>query len=112
MDSILDTIKQSLGVELDYTGFDTQILLEINSAFSNLNQLGVGPTDTFVVTSSTEEWSDFLGIETSLEQVKSYILAKVRLSFDPPATSYLQQAIANQISELEWRLMVLEDPEA
>ena len=42
-DSILDTIKQLLGIQYDYTAFDTDIIVHINSAFMALNQLGVGP---------------------------------------------------------------------
>jgi len=110
MDSILDTIKQALGVENEYTGFDVNILLDINSALGNLNQLGVGPSEGFVVTDQKQTWVDFLGSSIKLEAVKSYILHKVRLSFDPPSNSFLIDAIQKQIDELGWRLMVQEDP--
>jgi hypothetical protein len=110
MDSILNTIKLALGVEADYNGFDTNILLDINSALSNLNQLGVGSTEGFVVIDENDSWTDFLGNSIQLESVKSYILDKVRLSFDPPSNSFLVEAIQKQIQELEWRLMVQVDP--
>lgn len=110
MDSILNTVKMALGVEADYTGFDTNILLDINSAISNLNQLGIGPVNGFVVKSDRENWKDLLGDSILLESSKSYILDKVRLSFDPPSNSYLVDAIEKQIRELEWRLMVQVDP--
>ncbi|NIW34588.1 hypothetical protein GWM83_03400, partial [Candidatus Bathyarchaeota archaeon] len=44
MDSILLSIKESLGVEKDYSGFDGEIIMSINSAIFSLGQLGVGPT--------------------------------------------------------------------
>lgn len=48
-DSILDTIKQLLGIQSDYTAFDTDIIVHINSVFMTLNQLGVGPTNCFSI---------------------------------------------------------------
>ncbi len=109
MDSILNTVKMALGVEADYNGFDTNILLDINSAISNLNQIGVGPPDGFIVKSASETWANFLEGSILLESAKSYILDKVRLSFDPPSNSFLVEAIQKQIQELEWRLMVQVD---
>jgi len=109
MDSILNTVKMALGVELNYTGFDIQILLDINSAIVNLNQLGVGPRSGFVVKGESESWTDLLGSSNLLEPAKSYIVHKVRLSFDPPTNSFLIDAIQQQIRELEWRLMVQND---
>lgn len=107
MDSILNTVKKALGVEEDYDGFDTNIILEINSALSNLQQLGVGPSDGFVVVDENETWTQLLGpYSITFEQAKIYILDKVRLGFDPPTNSFLVDAIQKQIQELEWRLMV------
>ena len=106
MDSILNTVKQALGVEMDYAGFDTNILLDINSAIWSLNQIGVGPTNGFVVKGESENWSDLIGDSIKLESVKTYIVDKVRLSFDPPTSSYLVEAIQKQIQELEWRLLI------
>jgi len=106
MDSILNTVKLALGVEADYNGFDTNILLDINSAIFNLNQLGVGPIEGFIVKGEGENWEDLLGDSIDLELSKSYILNRVRLSFDPPSNSFLVDAIQKQIQEQEWRLMV------
>ena len=106
MDSILNTVKQALGVEMDYAGFDTNILLDINSAIWSLNQIGVGPTNGFVVKGESENWSELIGDSIKLESVKTYIVDKVRLSFDPPTSSYLVEAIQKQIQELEWRLLI------
>lgn len=106
MNSILNTVKTALGVEADYNGFDTNILLDINSAIFSLNQLGVSPVSGFIVKGEGETWEDLLGNTILFELVKSYIVLKVRLSFDPPNNSFLVDAIQKQIGEYEWRLLV------
>jgi hypothetical protein len=110
MDSILNTIKHTLDIEDDYTGFDIDIILGINTALSTLTQLGVGPVGGFSIEDSSQNWVDFLGDSKNLEAVKSYIGLKVRLMFDPPTSSFVVDAISRQITELEWRLQVQVDP--
>ena len=43
MESILISIKKLLGIMPDYTNFDDDIIIHINTAFAMFNQLGVGP---------------------------------------------------------------------
>lgn len=105
-DSILDTIKQLLGIQSDYTAFDTDIIVHINSAFMALNQLGVGPTECFSIDGSGENWAEFVNKSIDLEAVKTYIYLKVRTIFDPPSSSVVMEAMNKNISELEWRLNV------
>lgn len=107
MDSILTLTKKLLGIEEDYTHFDTDIIVHINSAFMSLNQLGVGPAEGFLIKDNTALWSDYLGVDSKkLEGVKTYIYSKVRLIFDPPATAAVLEAMERQIQELEWRLNI------
>lgn len=106
MDSILDTIKKMLGVDPLTTSFDTDIVVGINSAMMSLNQLAIGPAAGFSIQDATAVWTDFLEEKTDLEGVKAYIYLKVRLFFDPPATSFVIEAIKDQIKELEFRLNV------
>jgi hypothetical protein len=110
MDSILGTIKKSLGIEDAFDGFDNDIILGINTALMSLNQIGIGPTEGYSITDSTQTWTDFLGDSTNVEAVKSHIGLKVRLLFDPPTNSFLIEAIKNQITEIEWRLAVQTSP--
>lgn len=105
-DSILDTIKQLLDIQSDYTAFDTDIIVHINSAFMALNQLGVGPTECFSIDGSEENWAEFVDKSIDLEAVKTYIYLKVRTIFDPPSSSVVMEAMNKNISELEWRLNV------
>lgn len=102
--SILTTTKKAVGVDENYTAFDVDILMHINSAFSTLNQIGIGPEAGFAIEDATPTWNAFLGNDLRLNSVKSYVYLRVRVLFDPPTTSYLLTAIKEQIQELEWRL--------
>lgn len=105
-DSILNTIKKMLGIEPDYTAFDTDILVHINTALMILNQLGIGRSEGVVVDGPDTKWDAlFLG-RTDLAMVKSYIYHRVRLAFDPPQNSFVTAAIEKQITEFEWRVNV------
>lgn len=106
MDSILLSIKKLLGIDALCDHFDTDVIMHINSALSNLTQLGVGPPDGFMVTSNTETWDSLLMDSKKLEFVKTYVYLKVKLIFDPPSSSSVIDAIDRQIKELEWRIEV------
>lgn len=94
-----------LGIDDEDTNFDTDVIININSALMILNQLGVGPASSFYITDNSEIWSDFLGTRINdLNSVKTYVYLKVRLVFDPPTNSFLVTSIDNQLKELEWRL--------
>lgn len=110
MNSILYTIKKMIGFDPEYNQFDTDIIVYINSAFSILKQLGVGPKEGFSISDETAVWSDFT-TDVSLEMVKTYIYFKVKVSFDPPSSSFALDSIKNQISELEWRMNSVVDYE-
>ena len=105
-DSILDSIKKLLGIASDYTNFDTDTIIYINSAFMVLNQLGVGPEEGFKITGKDESWSSYITDNDNLEAVKSYIHLKVKVAFDPPLNSTVMEAHKQLISEYEWRLNV------
>jgi hypothetical protein len=107
--SILNSTKKVLGIAEDYTVFDEDIIMHINTAFSTLTQLGVGPPEGFMIEDATAEWDDFIPEDPDDRQynsVKSYVFLKVSMLFDPPQTSYLIAAKEKQIQELEWRLNV------
>jgi hypothetical protein len=103
-DSILISTKKILGIDADYTAFDPDIITHINTVFFNLNQLGLGPVDGFMIEDTDDTWDAFLGTDLNLNAVKTYVYLRVRLLFDPPTTSYHIAAIKEQIQELEWRL--------
>ena len=103
-ESILISTKKILGLGSDYTAFDLDIITFVNSAFSLLNQMGVGPTDGFSIEDDTEEWASLSVPANQLQLIKTYIYLRARLLFDPPSTSFLLEAAQNQIKEYEWRL--------
>lgn len=111
MDSILTSIKKMLGITEEYEHFDPEIIMHINTVFSVLTQLGVGPSGGFFITDKTEVWSDYVKSDSRLEMLKSYMYLKVRLLFDPPLSTASIEAINRQIDELEWRINVTVDPD-
>lgn len=103
---ILYDIKKLLGLFEDDQCYDLDIKILINSAFSTLYQLGVGPKNPFKIEGSEEGWEDFIGDATDIESVKEYIFLKTKIIFDPPQSSFVLEAMQKKIEELEWRLNV------
>jgi hypothetical protein len=105
--SILTSTKNVLGIAEDYTVFDLDIITHINTAFSTLTQLGVGPVNGFMIEDETPVWDDFIPMgDFQYNSVKTYVYLRVRMLFDPPQTSYLITAMEKQIEQLEWRLNI------
>ena len=86
-DSILTSIKKLLGIDAEYHHFDSDIIMHINSVFSILTQLGVGPASGFSISDDGEKWTDFTDEPNKFSLVKSYMHLKVKLLFDPPSSS-------------------------
>lgn len=108
--SILHSTKKILGIDEAYTVFDLDVITHINSAFATLQQIGVGPTNGFMIEDESLEWDAFLSDDPRLNAVKTYVYARVRILFDPPTTSFVLNSLSEQIKEMEWRLQVLTDP--
>lgn len=104
-ESILDSIKKLFGPYSDNTAFDQDLIIHINTVFMTLNQLGVGPAEGFRIKDNTTTWDEYILPEDDLEGVKTYIYLKVKLIFDPPAPSVINE-YNKAIDELEWRLNV------
>jgi hypothetical protein len=81
--SIFDTVKKQMGIDADYHILDSQIITQINIVLSDLNHLGVGPSEVFSITDSTTTWHDFIGDSDTLESVSSYLITQVEKSFTP-----------------------------
>ena len=109
MDSILTSIKKLLGIAEEYTQFDEDIIMHINTVFLNLTQLGVGPEEGFAIEDDVASWEDFINDNTQLQAVKTYVYLKVKLLFDPPLSSSVIESMNRMIAELEWRLNVAVD---
>ena len=108
-ESILTSIKQALGIAEAHVAFDAEIQMHINSAFSTLNQLGVGPVQGYSIADKTSTWDELVGDDNRLNAVKSYLYLRVKMLFDPPDIGFVITAFKQQIEELEWRLNVTVD---
>lgn len=106
MESILTSIKKLIGIDEEYTQFDTDIIIHINSVLMVLTQLGVGPSEGFMISDEYSTWEDFIGNKPYLNSVKTYVYLRVKLLFDPPPSSAAIEASKKIIDEFEWRLLV------
>ncbi len=109
--SILDSVKKTLGVTVDDTSFDVDLIMHINSIFFVIHQLGIGPVEGFSISDNTPTWETFLTGESNLEAVKSYMVMRVKALFDPASTSFTQEAFKRICDEFEWRLVVQKESE-
>ena len=102
-DSILNSVKDMIAGGAIHEHFDNELIMCINSVIATLRQIGIGPEEGLVIDGAST-WSDLIGDSQKLEPVKSYVAFKVRMMFDPPASSAISEAIKENIKELEWRL--------
>ena len=105
MESILKTVRAARVSGDDDTTFDDELIIHINTAFMFLTRIGVGPPEGFHIKDDLTTWSEFIPEDNvNYEGVKTYVLTKVELLFDPPASSTLLQAKKDLLAELEWSL--------
>lgn len=109
MDSILSSVKKAMGVTEEYTAFDADMIMHINTVLSILHQIGIGPDEGFQIDGYGQKWEDLFGNDPRLNFIKSYVYLKVRTLFDPPTGTVLEST-NRLISELEWRINVAIDP--
>lgn len=108
-DSILGTIKDMLLGDQTETSFDTELIADINAAFSELIHAGVGPQDGFEINGSTETWGQFTNSVTQLSLIKTYVYYKTKLMFSPPENSFTCEALSKRADEQYWRLFIMAD---
>ena len=102
--SILTDVKTMLGIYYEDNAFDAELIMHINGTFMTLHQLGIGPESGFYITGPDTEWSEFSDNAHLVDSVKMFVFMKVRMIFDPPASSVVADAINQRLSEIEWRL--------
>lgn len=109
--SILSSMKLMLGMEPDYTPFDTDIIININACLAKLTQIGVGPDEGFEITDATQTWEDFMGSDPRLNLTKTWMYTQLRLMFDPPQNSFVVESLKEQEMEYYVRLSYYVDPD-
>ena len=108
--SILLSIKKALGAAPDYTPFDVDIIMHINTQLANLYQLGMDAARGVVVNGPDQLWTDLSPAgDSRLQFVRTYIYAKVKMIFDPPTSTAQMQALKDAANEAEFRISVAVD---
>lgn len=110
-DSILNSVKKMLGIESDVTDFDTDLIININSAIFVLTQNGIGPSSGYFITDESDIYENFLGKDRKeiYNPVGMYLFVSTKIKFDPPSSSIVMEALKETKRELEWRLNTFEE---
>lgn len=102
--SVLNTIKHAIGFEPDYTIFDSDLRMHINSALMILDQLGAVKRAS--IQDSSDTWDDVLIPGIEIDSAQTYVFIRVKRLFDPPQTAALTSAYAEEIKMLETRIRI------
>lgn len=110
-DSILSSTKKLLGIPLDSFEFDPDICMFINSAIGTLTQLGIGPSNGYIVMNEDQTFFDFLGKNAELfPQVQTFLFYKTKIGWDNSTmSSSVLATMKEEIKEIEFRLQVTAD---
>lgn len=104
--SILESTKVFCKLPPEYDVFDDEIVMLINAELNTLNQAGIGVAG-FQIEDGTSKWIDFLEEDDPKQSLaKQFVWQRVKLKFDPPANSFVQQAILDSTNEMIWRANV------
>lgn len=104
--SILETVREVVGLTSDNSEFDNELIPHINSAISTINQNGAGKT--LMITNIDTKWKDLLDPKQNNDafaQVVLFISLQTKVLFDPPPPSSVELYNKN-IDELLWRVRV------
>lgn len=108
--SILQTIKKLIGISQSDDAFDTDIIIDINTAFDRLNTLGIGPEEGFRISDETTTWAEYLTDGKLIDSVKDYVFFSVKLMFDTSSmSSFVVDTYQKQIDRLEFLFNVKSD---
>ena len=104
-ESILDTVKDIIGIDRKNYDFDRDLVLAINAVLAILHQEGIADK-YYTISDNTKTWRDILLKEETPEaisMIQQWVGMRTKLLFDPPTSSVLNQALQDSIAELEWR---------
>lgn len=109
-ESIFDSVKTLLGLGVDNTDFDSNIVMNINAALLILFQNGIGTKTPFVVTGKDETYEDFVTDFGTVGMVKMFLFYKVKIWFDSESTSSILIDQYNKTAdEFLWRMREYEE---
>lgn len=104
-ESILDTVKDIIGIDRKNYDFDRDLILAINAVLAILHQEGLAD-EYYTIKDNTKTWDDILlhkQTPEAISMIKQWVGLRTKLIFDPPTSSALMNALTETISELEWR---------
>lgn len=108
--SILLSIKKSIVGPPEYTPFDADLIMHINTQIANLYQLGLDSAKSVIVDGADQLWTDLIPAgDSRLQFVKTYVYARVKMVFDPPTSTAQMQALKEAAAEAEFRISVAVD---
>ena len=96
MVTLLQSVKDYLGIEPDDSSFDGAIAGHIDMSIFTLGQ----------ILSETPDYTSTTDSGSIPKEVLMYIKLSVKLLFDPSASATVQDAITKAKTELEWRMSV------
>lgn len=106
--SILESVKEAIGIDIKNTDFDKDLILAINAVLFILYQEGLAD-ESYKINDDTTTWDEILlnGVTPeALPAIIEWTALKTRMLFDPPTSSVLAEAIKENIAELEWRAFI------
>lgn len=103
-DSILEYVKRHMPVTAGNPDFDAEIIDHINAVFDDLLQLGVGPAEGYSIDGASQTWSDYFQSSRRYASAQEAVWMRVKLVFDPPASSTALQALQSACTERMTRL--------
>lgn len=97
--TIMEDTKTYLGLSEDDTGFEREIADAIDNALATATQLNreVG---------TVQSHDDSYPVTPLGRILRQYVNYSVRLTFDPPQTSFAVKAVESLKQEAEWRLTI------
>ncbi len=105
-ESILATIRDRVVGSVEEKTFDNDLIMHINSAFSDLQGIGVGPVQGFEIEDDMSTWDEFNDEPSVINSVKEFVYLTVKLAFDPPTQAALLASMEKRLAKLEWNLNV------
>ena len=97
MATLLQSVKDYLGIEDDDASFDDAIISHIDVSVFTLGQI-MDTTPSYTMDTYANEIPS---------QILTYIKLSTKLLFDPSASATVQDALTKAKNELEWRLSVV-----
>jgi hypothetical protein len=97
MATLLQSVKDYLGIEEDDASFDNAIISHIDVSVFTLGQ----------IMTTNPEYTHDTEVTEIPSQILTYIKLSTKLLFDPSASATVQDALTKAKNELEWRLSVV-----